>query len=63
MSQQIDTLFTNALVLTMDEDFSQYFPGAVAVNGDSIVAAGYEDEIKEEYAAHAREMIDCSGKS
>src|SRR5512134_3602682 len=62
MSQHIDTLFTNALVLTMDEKFSQYFPGAVAVNGDSIVAAGYEDEIKEEYATRAQEIVDCHGR-
>src|SRR5512134_438293 len=62
MSQHIDTLFTNALVLTMDEKFSQYFPGAVAVNGDSIVAVGREDDIKKEYAARAHETIDCNGK-
>jgi 5-methylthioadenosine/S-adenosylhomocysteine deaminase len=46
MTQQVDTLFINALVLTMDENFSQYVPGAVAVKGDSIVAVGREEEIK-----------------
>jgi 5-methylthioadenosine/S-adenosylhomocysteine deaminase len=60
MTQQINTLFVNALVLTMDENFSQYFPGAVAVNGDSIVAVGLEDEIKKEYSG--QETIDCDGK-
>jgi 5-methylthioadenosine/S-adenosylhomocysteine deaminase len=60
MPETIDTLFTNALVLTMDRDLTQYFPGAVAVKGDSIVAVGYEDEIKKGYSA--RESIDCSGK-
>jgi 5-methylthioadenosine/S-adenosylhomocysteine deaminase len=60
MTQQVNTLFVNALVLTMDENFSQYFPGAVAVNGDSIVAVGLEDEIKKEYSG--QEMIDCNGK-
>jgi 5-methylthioadenosine/S-adenosylhomocysteine deaminase len=60
MTQQVNTLFVNALVLTMDENFSQYFPGAVAVNGDSIVAVGHEDEIKKEFSA--QEMIDCNGK-
>ena len=34
MTQQVDTLFINALVLTMDKDFTQYFPGAVAVQVD-----------------------------
>ena len=57
---QADTLFTNALVLTMDGNFSQYLPGAVAVKGDSIVAVGREDEIKREYTA--QEIIDCNGK-
>jgi 5-methylthioadenosine/S-adenosylhomocysteine deaminase len=60
MTQHIETLFTNALVLTMDENFSQYHPGAVAVRGDSIVAVGKDEELKKEYAA--QETIDCQGK-
>src|SRR6266542_1144169 len=60
MTQQVNTLFTNALILTMDETFTQYFPGAVAVKGDSIVAVGIEDEIKIEYSTN--ETIDCEGK-
>jgi 5-methylthioadenosine/S-adenosylhomocysteine deaminase len=62
MTQRVDTLFINALVLTMDENFSQYLPGAVVVHGDSIVAVGNEEEIKQEYAARAQETIDCNGK-
>ena len=46
MPETIDILFINALVLTMDRDLTQYSPGAVAVTGDSIVAVGSEDEIK-----------------
>jgi 5-methylthioadenosine/S-adenosylhomocysteine deaminase len=60
MTQQVDTLFTNALVLTMDKDFTQYLPGAVAVKGDSIIAVGKEEQIKQEYSAG--EIIDCGGK-
>jgi len=60
MTQSIETLFTNALVLTMDENFTQYQPGAVAVKADSIIAVGHEDEIKKEYSA--QETIDCNGK-
>src|SRR3990172_676621 len=60
MPETIDILFSNALVLTMDRDLTQYLPGAVAVKGDSIVAVGYEDEIKKEYSA--RESIACDGK-
>jgi 5-methylthioadenosine/S-adenosylhomocysteine deaminase len=58
MTQKIDTLFTNALVLTMDEKLNQYFPGAVAVKGDSIIAVGMEADIKKEYSAE--ETIDCA---
>ena len=60
MTQQVDTLFINALVLTMDEDFSQYLHGAVAVKGDSIIAVGNEEELKEEFSR--QEVIDCGGK-
>ncbi|NJC96196.1 MAG: amidohydrolase [Anaerolineales bacterium] len=57
---QADILFLNAYVLTMDEDMHQYTPGAVAVKGDSIVAVGFEDDVKKEYSAN--ETIDCKGK-
>ena len=57
---QVDTLFINAHVLTMDEKMNQYLRGAVAVNGDSIVAVGLEDEIQKGYSA--KETIDCKGK-
>lgn len=60
MTQQIDTLLTNALILTMDENLTQYFPGAVAVNGDSIIAVGNDAEIQREYSA--QETIDCNQK-
>jgi 5-methylthioadenosine/S-adenosylhomocysteine deaminase len=60
MTQQVDTLFTNALVLTMDKDFTQYYPGAVAVNADKILAVGNEAELKKEFSA--RETVDCKGK-
>jgi 5-methylthioadenosine/S-adenosylhomocysteine deaminase len=61
MTQPVDTIFINALVLTMDESFSQYFPGAVAVKGDSIVAVGNEADLKKEYSA--QETVDCNGKT
>ena len=60
MTQQVDTLFINALVLTMDENFSQFLPGAVAVRGDSIVAVGNEEDIEQEYSGQS--VIDCHGK-
>ncbi len=48
MTQKVDTLFINAIVLTMDEKLTQYDPGALAVKGDSIVAVGSEAELKKE---------------
>jgi 5-methylthioadenosine/S-adenosylhomocysteine deaminase len=60
MTQKADTLFTNAIVLTMDGKLNQYDPGAVVVKGDSIVAVGPEAEITKEYTAD--EVIDCGGK-
>ncbi|MBN8580549.1 MAG: amidohydrolase family protein [Anaerolineae bacterium] len=60
MTQKVDTLFINAIVLTMDEKLTQYDPGALAVKGDSIVAVGSEAELKKEYSAN--ETIDCGGK-
>src|SRR5687767_6097699 len=60
MPETIDTLFTNALILTMDRDLTQYVPGTVAVKGDTIIAVGTEDEIKNRYSA--QETIDCNGK-
>lgn len=60
MSQKVDTLFTNAIVLTMDGKLNQYDPGAVAVKGDSIIAAGPQAQIANVYSAN--ETIDCGGK-
>ena len=60
MTQHVDTLFTNAFVLTMDESLTQYSPGAVAVKGDSIVAVGFEQDIAQGFSA--AETIDCGGK-
>ncbi len=61
MPQQADTLFVNAIVLTMDEQLNQYDPGALAVKGNAILAVGTEEEIKKEYAAE--EVMDCGGKA
>ena len=60
MTQKVDILLINAIVLTMDGKLNQYDPGAVAVKGDVIVAVGPEAEIKKEYSGN--ETIDCDGK-
>jgi 5-methylthioadenosine/S-adenosylhomocysteine deaminase len=60
MTRNVDFLLTNAIVLTMDENLTQYEPGAVAVQGDSIQAVGLESDLRRELTA--REIIDCGGK-
>jgi 5-methylthioadenosine/S-adenosylhomocysteine deaminase len=52
-----DLLLTNAVVLTMDAQFTVHRAGAVAVTGDSIVAVG---PAALEY--QAAETIDCGGR-
>jgi len=60
MTQSADLLLTNAIVLTMDEAFTEYEPGALAVSGDSILAVGHEAELSKEFTA--TDTIDCGGK-
>ncbi len=60
MPKTVDTLFTNAVVLTMDADYHIYEPGAVAVAGDSIAAVGPADEIRA--ACTAKETVDVQGQ-
>ena len=52
-----DLLLTNALVLTMDEQFTVHTHGALAVRGDSIVAVGPEAA---GWTPH--ETVDCGGR-
>ena len=60
MIKKVDLLLTNARVLCMDEELNQYHPGAVAVNGDVIVAVGNQDLLIKEYTGV--EELDCHGK-
>lgn len=55
-----DLILKNAIVLTMDEAFNIYEPGAVAIRGDTIVAVGAENEILNQYTS--LQMMDCQGK-
>ena len=55
-----DLLLTNAIVLTMDEAYHQYEPGALAIQGDTILAVGPEDTLKNQYNPASK--LDCGGK-
>ncbi len=59
-TEPVDLLLINANILTMDEQLTQYEPGAVAIRGDSIVAVGPEDDIRQAYTA--AQEFDCGGK-
>jgi len=58
--KQADVILRNATVLTMDEAFHIYDPGAVVVKDDSILAVGLETDILENF--QAVEDLDCEGK-
>ena len=60
MAKKIDTILTNAAVLTMDEKLRQFNPGTVAVEADCIVDVGMADEIERKYSAD--QIIDCNQK-
>jgi 5-methylthioadenosine/S-adenosylhomocysteine deaminase len=60
MQTQIDTLFRNAILITMDEEYHIYEPGSLAVLGDSIIAVGPSKEIDRIY--DPKESIDCEGR-
>jgi 5-methylthioadenosine/S-adenosylhomocysteine deaminase len=55
----VDTILTNGIVLTMDDSFSVYLDGAVAIQADSIVSVGDSSQINQDYQAD--DVIDCTG--
>jgi 5-methylthioadenosine/S-adenosylhomocysteine deaminase len=60
VTKTCDLLLSNAIVLTMDEEFTMYETGAVAIQADSILEVGEEAYLRGEY--EAGEIIDCGGK-
>ena len=60
MLETCDLLLTNAIILTMDEDYHQYEPGALAIQGDQILAVGPAGQMNERFSP--RETIDCGGR-
>jgi 5-methylthioadenosine/S-adenosylhomocysteine deaminase len=60
MAKRVDFLFTNAYVVCMDDSFSRYENGGVAVSGNQITAVGDSEELIKDF--QASEVIDCGGK-
>ena len=58
--KKYDLILSNAHILTMDDNMSQYNPGALVVQGDSIIAIGMEADILSKYSAH--NVFDCKGR-
>ena len=60
MTNKADFILKNAVLLTMDESLSIFEPGAVAVQGDHIIAVGSEDDVIQQYTSE--QTIDSHGK-
>ena len=58
--KNVDLLLYNAEILTMDQDFHIYHPGAIAISGKIIEAVGEEAEIRSQY--QSLKAVDCQGK-
>lgn len=58
--RQVTTILKNATVLTMNQDYEIFNPGAVAIDGDILVAVGSQADILSQF--HADDVIDCGEK-
>ena len=59
MARTADMLITGGTVVTLDEQDTKFIPGALAVDGDTIIAVGKNEEILS--AFQGRETIDVPG--
>ncbi len=55
-----DLILKNAILITMDTNLSVFEPGALAIQGDHILSAGFETDICQQY--DSPHTIDCQGK-
>ncbi len=60
MTQMVDLILRNAFILTMDAELSQFENGAIAIQGNSILAIGEEKDIAAKFSA--KTDLDCAGK-
>jgi len=57
---EVDLVVAGGIVLTADQDWNIYDPGAVAVDGGAIVGLGPREEVEQAY--RGRERIEASGR-
>lgn len=60
MTEAVDTILSNAYVLTMNNNLTNIENGAVAIRGDNIVGVGNDQDIRKTYTSN--DVIDCGGK-
>jgi len=60
MTHDADIILKNAILLTMDANLSLYEPGAIAIQGDHILAVGNEVDVCAQYSSEF--TLDCQGK-
>jgi len=58
--KSVDYILKNAIVLTMDEEFHQFEPGAVAIKDRKVVGVGYQEDILKKFTSE--QIQDCGGK-
>ncbi|MDO9087847.1 MAG: amidohydrolase family protein [Anaerolineaceae bacterium] len=58
--EKVSFIIKNASILTIDEEFCQYCPGAVAIENDIIRAVGFESDILASFTSD--EIIDAKEK-
>ncbi len=58
--EPVDLFIKNGLVVTMDDRMNIYQPGALAINGDSIIAVGTERDLAP-LGSRAKEVVDAGG--
>ena len=58
--ETVDLLLINANVLTMDKEFHQFNPGAIAVKGNSLIAVGPQNVLTKQY--ESTQTVDCMRK-
>ncbi len=56
--KRVDTLLTGGTVVTMNEQYDIFQDGAIAIQGNTIIAIGSSNELRQNY--EAEETIDCT---